>query len=236
MGSELIGTLSVQEAARILKVEPRTLRRMVHRGLIRPVSQGSANRLRFHLSDIAAASRIRNARIELHQVSNVAHRALAMAEMTERRLEELYTLLGIGYTVLSTDPDSVTALYTEAAYVLEAKEPELSVEDVRHWARTFLAMTEAYLRFTEDSIGSAEVWQVFVNLAEKLCERAPRGMFNFHKDLEAAYGFLEAGRRNVSACAFFFVRNRHGHNIALSLFPDRRKTLDDAVLAFLPRV
>lgn len=236
MGSDLTGTLSVQEAARILKVEPRTLRRMVHRGLIRPVSLGAANRLRFHLSDIAVASRIRNARVELHQVSNVAHRALAIAEMTERKLEDLYTLLGIGYTMLSTDPESVAGLYSEAERLLELDEPALSIEDVRYWARTFLAMTDAYLRLVEDSIGRAEAWQVFVNLAEKLCEKAPRGMFNFHKDLESAYGFLEAGRRNIFACAFFFVRNRHGHNVALELFPDRRRTLDEAIHEFLPQV
>ena len=76
-------------------------------------------------------------------------------------------------------------------------------------------------------MGRAETWQAFVTLAEKLCEQAPRGMFNFHKDLESAYGFLEAGRRNMLSCAFFFVRNRHGHQAAVDLFPDRRKSLDE---------
>jgi hypothetical protein len=97
-------------------------------------------------------------------------------------------------------------------------------------------MTETYLRLTEDTVGAGEAWRVFVDLAEKLSEQAPRELFNFHKDIESAYGFLEAGRRNVLACAFFFVRNRHGHSIAVELFPDRRKTLDEAVLAFLPQV
>lgn len=236
MQSDLAGTLSAQEAARILKVETRTLRRMVRRGLIRPVSQGAANRLRFHLSDVAAASRIRNARVELHLVSNVAHRALALAEMTEQRLDDLYTLLGIGYAPLSTDPEAVTKLYSEAECLLQVKDPELSIDEVRTWARAFMAMTETYMRLMEDTVGRAETWHVLVDLAEKLCEQAPKGFFNFHKDLEAAYGFLEAGRRNVFSCAFFFVRNRHGHQIAIELFPERRKTLDDAVLAFLPQV
>jgi excisionase family DNA binding protein len=230
------GTLTTQEAARLLKVETRTLRRMVRRGLIRPVAQGAANRLRFHLSDIAAASRIRNARIELHHVASVAHQALALAELTEHRLNELYTLLGIGYAPLPTDTTSVTRLYQEAERLLEVEEPELSVEEVQRWARLFLAMTPAFLRLTEEALGQPEIWQTFVTLAEKLCEQAPRGLFNFHKDLESAYGFLEAGRRNAFSCAFFFVRNRHGHHAALELFPDRRKTLNEAVLAFLPQV
>lgn len=236
MGSDLAGTLSAEEAARILKMETRTLRQMVRRGLIRPAAKGAANRLRFHLSDIAAASRIRNARVELHLVSNVAHRALALSEMTERRLEELYTLLGIGCSVLPVDADAVTQLYLDAEHLLELKEPDLTIDEVRAWARAFLAMTESYLRLTEETVGKVEVWGTFVNLAEKLCERAPKGQFNFHKDLESAYGFLEAGRRNVFACAFFFVRNRHGHHIAVELFPERRKTLDDAILSFLPPV
>lgn len=236
MGSDLTGTLSTQQAARLLKVETRTLRRMVRRGLIRPVAQGAANRLRFHLSDIAAASRIRNARLELHQVANVAHQALALAELTEHRLNELYTLLGIGYAPLPTDPISVERLYQDAERLLEVEEPELSIEEVQHWARLFLALTPAFLRLTEEVLGRAETWQTFVTLAEKLCEQAPRELFNFHKDFESAYGFLEAGRRNVFSCAFFFVRNRHGHHAALELFPDRRKTLNEAVLAFLPQV
>lgn len=236
MGSDLTGTLSVPEAARLLKVETRTLHQMVRRGLIRPVSKGAANRLRFHLSDVAAASRIRNARLELHLVSNVAHQALALAEMNERRLDELYALLGIGYAVLPTDPEAVAQLFTEAEHLLEYEKPELSVEEVRNWARTFLAMTESYLRLVEDALGRAEPWQVFIDLSEKLCEQAPTGQFNFHKDVESAYGFLEAGRRNVFTCSFFFVRNRHGHTVAVELFPERRKTLDDAILAFLPQV
>lgn len=236
MQSDPTGTLSATEAARLLKVETRTLRQMVRRGLIRPVSRGPANRLRFHLSDIAAASRVRNARLELHLVSNVAHQALALAENTERRLGELYTLLGIGFSPLSTGQEAVAQLFEEAEHLLEQKKLELTVEEVRTWARTFLAMTESYLLLTEDTLGRQETWQTFVTLAEKLCEQAPRGQFTFHKDLESAYGFLEAGRRNVFSCAFFFVRNRHGHKVAVDLFPERRKTLDDAILAFLPQV
>lgn len=236
MGSDPAGTLSAPEAARLLKVETRTLRRMVRRGLIRPVAQGAANRLRFHLSDIAAASRIRNARLELHQVAGVAHQALALAELTEHRLNELYTLLGIGYAPLPTDPTSVTQLHEEAEHLLEIPHPELPVDEVRRWASVFLTMTGAFLRLTEEVVGTTEAWQPFVALAEKLCEQAPRELFTFHKDLEAAYGFLEAGRRNVFSCAFFFVRNRHGHHAALELFPDRRQNLDEAVLAFLPQV
>lgn len=236
MGSDHAGTLSSAEAARILKIEPRTLRQMVRKGLIRPHAAGAANRLRFHLSEIAVASRIRNARVELHLVSNVAHRALALAESTERRLEELYTLLGLGYAVLPTNVEAVTRLHADAELLLGTGCNDLPVEEVRAWARTFLAMTETYLRLMEDTTGSTTAWQLLVDLAEKLCEKAPKALFNFHKDIESAYGFLEAGRRNMLSCAFFFVRNRHGHNIAVTLFPDKRKTLDDAVLAFLPQV
>jgi len=236
MGSDPAGTLSAQEAARLLKVTTQTLRQMVKKGTIRPIANGSASRLRFHLSDIATASRIRNAKLEPHMISNVAHQALALAEMNERRLDELYSLLGIGYSPLPTDADSVTALFLDAEYLLESGKVELAVDDVRKWARVFLAITESYLRLVEDTIGKAETWNVFVCLAEKLCEQAPRTEFNFHKDIESAYGFLEAGRRNLFSCAFFFVRNRHGHIIANELFPERRKSLDEAVLAFLPQV
>jgi len=236
MGRELVGTLSAPEAARLLKIETQTLHQMVRRGLIRPVARGAANRLRFHLSDIAAASRIRNARLELHLVSNVAHQALAIAEMNERRLDELYTLLGIGSSPLDTEQEAVIKLFSRAEHLLEHEAPLLSTEEVKTWARILLAMTEAYLRLVEETVGRAETWKVFVDLAEKLCEQAPRSQFNFHKDLEAAYGFLEAGRRNIFSCAFFFVRNRHGYEVATDLFPERRKSLDDAVLAFLPRV
>lgn len=234
MQSDHTGTLSSQEAAEILKVETSTLRQMVRRGLIRPVGKGAVNRLRFHLSEVAAASRIRNARVELHTVSNVAHRALALAEMTEQRVQELYTLLGIGYSPLPVDATAVVRMFNEAEQLLELEEPMLSVDDVRSWAKAFLAMTTSYFTLTEDSVGRSETWNVYVDLVEKLCEQAPRGLFNFHKDLEAAYGFLEAGRRNVFSCAFFFVRARHGMRVATELFPERRKNLDEAVLAFLP--
>jgi hypothetical protein len=145
-------------------------------------------------------------------------------------------LLGIGCAPFPTDSVSVERLYQDVERLLEVEEPELSIEEVQHWARLFLALTPAFLRLTEEVLGRAETWQTFVTLAEKLCEQAPRELFNFHKDFESAYGFLEAGRRNVFSCAFFFVRNRHGHHAALELFPDRRKTLNEAVLAFLPQV
>lgn len=228
------GTLSSQEAAEILKIETSTLRQMVRRGLIRPIGKGAANRLRFELSEVVAASRIRNARVELHAISNVAHRALAMAEMTEQRVQDLYTLLGIGYSPLSVETDAVAGLFQEAEHLLELEDPMLSVSDVRSWASAFLAMTGSYLTLTEETIGKTDTWNVYVSLAEKLCEQAPRGLFNFHKDLETAYGFLEAGRRNVLSCSFFFVRDRHGLHTAMSLFPDRKKNLDEAILAFIP--
>lgn len=230
------GTLSTNEAAKILKVDPRTLRRMVRQGLVRPAAKGPDHLLRFHAADVHAASRLRGTTVEPHRISTIARQALALAEATERRLEELYTLLGIGYVVLPTDSHAVANMYNEAAKLLECDAPEPTVEEVQYWARLFLAVTPAYLRLVEDAVGEQDAWHVLVELAAKLCERAPVATFRFHKELESAYGFLEAGRRNVFSTAFFFTRNRHGRDVAVELFPDGRKTLDEAVLAFLSRV
>ena len=82
------------------------------------------------------------------------------------------------------------------------------------WARAFLAMNEEYLDLTEAYTGDENCWVAFKDLADIMLREAPHSRLNFDKELEAAYGYLDVGRRNLQTGVFFYIRNRFGSHVA----------------------
>lgn len=211
---------------------------MVYQGLLPPVTRpgerkGSSRTWRFELKDVLALAKAKERKVSATLALHTAERALAMAEATRRTVLQLCTFLGINNPELPTDDDSVIELFIEVRRLSKVPMLAFTEKDVLYWARTFIAMTERYLVLAEDLTAEPTLWQLYLGFAQKIMEQAPVERFTFEKTLEAAYGYLEAGRRHLQATAFFFVRNRRGHDVASRLFPDGRQNLDEAVIGLL---
>lgn len=232
------GTLSTFEVAKILKVSVGTVHNMTRQGALHPTRipspKGTGKKVpRYFLPDVIAASEARTKEYDLPTVASFALRALAYAEAAQRDLAQLKSLLGLDHTVLATDEESCIELYLKTQERLRTMDVLPPVKEVFFWAKTFMAITESYLRVAEEHTADPNGWKLFYDLAQRMSESAPRAQFEMNKNLESAYGFLEAGRRNLRTASYFFVRTRRGEAAAVRLFPDGRINLDDGVMALL---
>ena len=212
--------VTIEEAARILGVCHRMVHKLVRDRLLHPVPLPGPNKLKkyFRLADVAAYAETQTKKISLADVATMADRAYAVSCGNEKRITNLMRVLGLDSKVLETTEEAVVSL------VLRMEDTTLSppvpkAKDVMEWARTFLAVNEGYLNLVASYTASEEPWAPFMHLAQVLSEGMPTDALVADKELEEAYGYLEAGRRNLRHVGYFYIRERHGSKKADMLFP-----------------
>lgn len=236
MGSTALDEMSAAEAAETLGVQLRTLNKMVRNGLIQPTrSKGKTiASYTFRSSEVTALAELRYKKLDLAAVQSIAMRAYVSARGVERRVTLLYELLGLELPALETDESGVVQLFIAAQDAAADDDLTLTAQGVRKWATIIHAIDEAYLRLIEQYTGSEEPWEPFFSLAQKLCADVPRRTFLFNKDLETAYGCLEAARRHLRAVMYFFYKEKHGGKAANKAFPEMDdRGIDAEIASFL---
>jgi hypothetical protein len=210
-------TVSYAEAAKLLGVQTAAVGYLVRSGIIRPIETGHNFKRRLLVREVAALAEVRGKKLTLPEVAGLALRAYALSKGNDQVIQELCHLLGVNHHALETTQEAVLALYLRARDTLtDLEQPD--AEQVLEWARIFLAMNEGYLKLTEDHTANETPWQPFLAAAQKLSEEAPRHLFGARKELESAYGYLEAARRHLRHLAYFYVRDKSGARTANKAF------------------
>jgi len=214
MGSN--GLIDVKAAGAVLGLSPDMVYRLARRGDLTPRyprGKGLNVPVHFHPEEVSAlvAERERDD-FDVKKLSSRVAQTNALGRSLERRVELLEKMLNRRAWPLPTDEESVIALYARAQD--EQEKPAKRVSDIIEWARILVAMGEEYLDLTEAFTGDTECWKAFSHLVDIMLIEAPIERLNFDRELEGAYGYLDVGRRNLRAAAFFFIRNRYGSHVA----------------------
>jgi len=214
MGSD--GLIDGYEAGKLLGISKQQVYALVRTGMLRPQytrEKGLNKPLLFHPEEISAVAEVRSKKgLSVHQIAGQAARAYAVSRQLERRVELLESFLGRKSWPLDMCEEGVISLYAQAQDAQQS--PPTDIGGVMEWARIFIAMGEEYLDLTEAFTGDENCWEVYKNLADIMVIATPFDRLSFDKELEAAYGYLNVGSRNLRATSFFYIRNRFGRREA----------------------
>lgn len=209
--------VSLPTAARMLRVTARTVHAMCRQGLLDPIYKEGRSLKYFPVQEIAALAELRQQKMDLPAVATIAMRAFVTAKANERRLDELFRILGLKRKVLETTATEVASVYEQAIKATDIDRMP-TIHELEDWAGTFYAIDEAYLRLVAQCTASEEPWKVFLDLATKLANNRKWEYFNAVPELRAAYDQLEAARRHLRIVSYMFCRESKGVQLANNLF------------------
>jgi hypothetical protein len=202
MGSQ--GTIGTNEAAIILGVSPRHVKRLAESGqLTRLVKKKGLDA--FSEDEVRELS---SARSKARTASVTALQALALAKRTERELREIKLLLCLDSVDLGVDKDAVVQLFVKVESICAAGTIDLLETDV--WIKTLLAIDDAYLSVVARCTGEPEPWEPYMKLAQLLYE------VTIGKERAKA----DYARRNLRNVAFLYARRKLGAPKANQHFQD----------------
>ena len=231
--------LSEAQAAKLLGVSRASVCRLTRDGVISYVSEhknrergGRDFSRKYDPSEIAAVASVREAKLSVPKLANVAMRAIAAATRNERRLNDIYALLGLDGFVLGTSPEEVQQLYIKAQAALEQPGTPPKKE-LMFWAKVFYNIHEEYFPLITQQTYSQEPWRVFTDLAERLAVEAPVHYFHIDRELASVYGYIEAGRKNLRSSAYLYARKIHGIVKVNKLFPEVRGGFDEEIIRLM---
>ena len=204
-----------------------TVKRMVREGILRPVYEGTSPRIR--ADDLAAIQELRYQNLTLPEIAGIAKIAAARISTLERQVNRLTELIGVDIPVLSTDSEDVIRSYAEVEVLLDQQ--ELPVSDVAFivlWSRRFYATGEEQFQLIADHTADPEPWAKVLKLATRMLMEKPK-----HQDieLEHAYRYLLVGRRFMRQAAYFYIREKHGSQIANRMFREVEGGLNYKILS-----
>lgn len=215
--------VSMSTAAKMLGVCVSTVEKMARNGILQPVYKNRRGPKHFPVQEVAALAEIRHQKMDLPSVAMIAQRALVIAKANERRLDELFRILGLRRKVLDTNATEVVALYENACKTLSiGRHP--TVDELEEWAGVFYGIDETYLRLVGQHTASQEPWKVFLDLANQLSARRAYECFDAVPELRLAHDALEAARRHLRMVAYMFCRETRGVRAANDLFGDQKIT------------
>ena len=204
----------------MLEVSVRQLNNMVRAGTLHPEypeGKGFRSPRFFREDEVVVAIELKDMKMDLPQLAVLARQAYVSSRQTERLLRQVMHFTGADVPMLSHKRRDVFALYLKVEDELDAHR-DFKPENILEWARTFYAVGEEYLWLIEQVVEDPEPWKKMLDLASKICKEAPRGEFPANRALATAYGFLEAGRRNLRNVAYFYIRSHHGERLARKAF------------------
>lgn len=223
--------VSRREAARLLRVTPRTVTSMVKQGLLKPVWK--ERKVYYPRADILAISQLFDGKTDFVSIRNLALRAFVRAEEAEKKVYEICSLLGLTTHFIETDEQSILQLYTEVKAALKVDPPVNAVE-VMALAKRFLALTEEYFRLVEHYTCDEEPWRPYLEAVQHFTLKKPMKYIEADPELGAAYGYIEAARRHLRAVSYFYVHTRDGGDAANSAFIGEHFS-DDLIATLFPQ-
>jgi hypothetical protein len=223
--------IGISQAAKMLQVQERVVRSFCKRGVLTKI-QGTSNK-DYHvlIHEISALAEVIHSKTSLAEVASIAMQAHVRARRAEKQLDELFNLMGWNRSILGLSEEDVITLWTQAAYGMEVTPSE--EKEVRKWADIFFGIDEGYLGLVMKHTASSEPWKLFMDLAQKMSDEAPRSEFSKDPSLQFAYAYLEASREHLRQASYLFCRQQFGFKPANEVFRDGKVDPTERVIQLL---
>lgn len=206
--SELLSTRAVAD---LLDVTPQTVNHLVEEGVLTPTYErvpGQPPKRRFRTEEVEDYEEARRSPRGRANAGLLARQATATARALERRVSFLEEVLGARLNPPAVDADSVISCLQEATDDLEVI--PATVERILYWARFFVGVGEEFFDMLEAATSDEEAWTTFQDLAQAIVSEKNVEALELSHELQAAYNYLEVGRRNLRAVLFMFLCSRFG--------------------------
>jgi DNA-binding transcriptional MerR regulator len=223
--------VGISQAARMLRVTERVIRSLCQRGVLTPVRQEGKRGKFFSASEIASVAEVLHAKTSLSDLAAIAMQAHVRSKAAERRLDEIFYLMGWYRVPISLTEEEIVLLHTAAEDALES--PPTKAEEIRWWAEKFFGMDEGYFSLVGKHTASNEPWKLFMDLAQKLSSEAPRSSFSGDPPLHFAYAYLEASREHLRNAAYLYCRHHLGARLANEVFRDGKISPTERIIQLL---
>lgn len=225
MGTKLLTT---KEAAKLLGVTKSMVYHMTRSGLLTAAARGKGTL--YKEEDIYAVLQARNEQMDLPKIAILALQARSQIASLEKRVEELYELLGAEYFSLKVDAASVADLHLTVRAALK-NEADLTSDQLKKWAKIFKAIDEKYLKIVNSCTASSTPWLPYLRLANKLVIAAAEAGFGMDYNMRFVLAQLIAARDSLRATSYTYARSALGYKKANELFP--KTECDDIILAHI---
>lgn len=219
------------EAAEILGLSARSLKRLVKKGMLHPIHTDKLKPYSFLEHEVVALAEARkDKRMGFREVQAMSKQAYATARSTEKVLQQVIRFLGIDIPRLSLNPEDVRALHLRAedAQVMDFYP---TATEVLGWARIFQAIDDNYLDMVKQVSRVDEPWKAYLDLATLLDTRAPEHVLSADAELKVAVGCVSAARRNLRNVTYFYIRQQYGKRVAARAIPHITADVDEEVIA-----
>ena len=223
--------LTAKEAARILRLSPQTIWSYVKNQLL-PVYILPYGKKRISRNALYEFMELRERnQLTMVHVFKLASTALLRVASLEEKVKQLEDLAGIDTVHLDTSQIAVANFYEECVELFTDYTADMRPAYVLDWAYRLAAVNEEYLEAVRVYMRTEEPWTIFMEAAQKMSDAAPRERFAARKDLEVAYGYLDAARIHLRQVCYFYIHNNHGKQKANRAFPDMQlDERDDKIL------
>lgn len=217
----------------MLNISKASLQRYAKRGIIASFYIDSGRVRHFKMHDLSAFAESLEKQIDLRSVADISMQAYVTSKSNERRLDELYYLLGFDKPTLGTTEEEVIALHIRAQETIHITE-YLEGKSVHEWAGVFYAIDEAYLNLVKIHTSSEEPWTTYLDLANKMIETMPTHLFATNQPLKSAYAYLATSRDNLRSAAYFSCRTAVGMRKANKAFNHADDPIEDVIHLLFP--
>lgn len=232
MGSEQEDLLDAVTVSELLGIDRHSIHKLQEKGFLLPV-RITPRTVRYRREDVLALVEARKlGEMDWGQTALAALQARAIARTTEKKVQQLFLMLGADTFCLGVEEDDVLQVYTKICKLHEDKKKNLETEEVLELVQIFMALNEDYFFLVKKITGDNSPWRTFLETAQLLCDSMPREEFHFDKEKEAAYGLLNAARKHLYHVCYFFIRKNEGQEVVEKEFP-RVNRYDERIINYL---
>jgi hypothetical protein len=230
-GREQPGFMPLKEAAKKLRMSPRSVLMLLTSGQLAGYQEG-----RYwycSIEDLERVQELSGNEATAESAQRMAGAALAVAKQAMNQVQELIELLGLeAGQAPATEQEAKLWLLEMTQHKTQAAAVVQDAQLVKRWAKTFLAMTEHFLGWLEDVTADQNMWAQIHIFSRTLVQHADR-LKPQDEVLRRAHYLLRTGDRVVRASCFFYLCHRNGANYAARFFPESKGRIDNDLVSIL---
>jgi len=228
------GLIDAKEAAKLLEVGVQQVHRYTRKGILaayHPEGSKPGHPQLYQLEEVLAWVRHRDEKLNIRKVYATAVRAEAIAQSNRREINRLRMCMGYNLIPVEYDEASVKELCLKAEYALE--NPPTEVVEVVEWAKLFFGIHKEFFQLAELYTDNPQPWRSFLALGEVVQKNCPFSRMSYDKELEAAYGYFGAARRNLGFAIHLFITLREDLAAANKVFPEAETNIYERLISHI---
>lgn len=223
--------IKASEAAQLLCITERQLRREVTKGVIRQHFPKGRRIPYYDPDEVAVLSEMRSRKMSLAEIAAIAQRTAIQQMRLEKLVQQILQATGADIPLIPVDRESVVALYLKAQDAQEQKRRH-SVQEVAEWAGIFSSLGEEHFVAIETYFGVEEPWKVFNLLSRRLYVEYPLALQDDPGAL-TVFRLLNVSRDRMRRTMWAYVATTHSRTLANKLFPKAQGDVHDDITALV---